>query len=75
MVAMTEGLESDCFLFLVLFFSLVTQSIYSRPSLFDGTLPLSTVDDAIGIKPPGFWLNVQVSVPIFSFFLRNERDV
>lgn len=56
-------------------FPSVTQSIYSRPSLFDGTLPLSTVDDAIGIKPPGFWLNVQVSVPIFSFFLRNERDV
>ncbi|XP_034699612.1 glycerophosphodiester phosphodiesterase GDPDL7-like [Vitis riparia] len=49
----------------------LTQSIYSRPSLFDGTLPLSTVDDAIGIKPPGFWLNVQYD----AFYAANKLSV
>ncbi|KAK9275627.1 hypothetical protein L1049_022894 [Liquidambar formosana] len=37
----------------------VNQNIYSRPSVFDGQLPLATVEDATGIKPPKFWLNVQ----------------
>ncbi|PON51630.1 Glycerophosphoryl diester phosphodiesterase [Trema orientale] len=37
----------------------LTQNIYSRSSLFDGQLPISTVEDVTGVKPPKFWLNVQ----------------
>lgn len=39
----------------------VVQNIYSRPSIFDGELPISAVEDVLGIKPPKFWLSVQVS--------------
>ncbi|KAA8522891.1 hypothetical protein F0562_009314 [Nyssa sinensis] len=36
------------------------QNILSRPSLFDGTLPMSAVEDAALLKSsPKFWLNVQ----------------
>ncbi|PON79420.1 Glycerophosphoryl diester phosphodiesterase [Parasponia andersonii] len=37
----------------------LTQNIYSRSSLFDGQLPISTVEDVTGVKPSKFWLNVQ----------------
>ncbi|VVA25135.1 PREDICTED: glycerophosphodiester [Prunus dulcis] len=36
----------------------LTQNIFSRPSYFDGVLPIATVEDALGIKPDKFWLNV-----------------
>ncbi|KAF4347928.1 hypothetical protein F8388_016660 [Cannabis sativa] len=35
------------------------QNVYSRSNLFDGQLPISTVEDVTGIKPPKFWLHVQ----------------
>ncbi|XP_057959789.1 glycerophosphodiester phosphodiesterase GDPDL6-like isoform X2 [Malania oleifera] len=37
----------------------LVQSIYSRTSLFDGTMPPTTVGDAAGVKPDKFWLNVE----------------
>ncbi|XP_009120321.1 glycerophosphodiester phosphodiesterase GDPDL7 [Brassica rapa] len=37
----------------------LVQNIYSRPSIFDGELPISAVEDVLGIKPPKFWLSVQ----------------
>ncbi|KAK2646705.1 hypothetical protein Ddye_021900 [Dipteronia dyeriana] len=37
----------------------LTQNVFSRPNMFDGLLPMSTVEDVTGIKPPRFWLNVQ----------------
>ncbi|KAK1550081.1 hypothetical protein Q3G72_013371 [Acer saccharum] len=37
----------------------LTQNVFSRPNMFDGLLPISTVEDVTGIKPPQFWLNVQ----------------
>lgn len=55
--------------FLVLFNSFtVTQNIFSRPSHFDGTLPIATVEDALGIKPDKFWLNVPVSPYPFLYY-------
>lgn len=35
------------------------QNIFSRPSLFDGLLPISSVEDAVGVRPKKFWLSVQ----------------
>ncbi|XP_038881366.1 glycerophosphodiester phosphodiesterase GDPDL6-like [Benincasa hispida] len=35
------------------------QSSLSRPSLYDGTLPIAGVEDVIGIKPSQFWLNAE----------------
>ncbi|KAF5725866.1 SHV3-like 5 [Tripterygium wilfordii] len=35
------------------------QNIMSRPDVFDGQLPISSVDDVAGTKPPQLWLNVQ----------------
>ncbi|KAH7546202.1 hypothetical protein FEM48_Zijuj01G0175600 [Ziziphus jujuba var. spinosa] len=37
----------------------LVQNIYSRPTLFDGQFPISTVEDVTGLKPAHFWLNVQ----------------
>ncbi|XAR66779.1 Glycerophosphodiester phosphodiesterase [Bertholletia excelsa] len=48
----------------------LTQSIYRRTHLFDGTQTISTVEDAIGVKPPQFWLNVQYS----SFYRQHKLD-
>lgn len=56
-------------------FPSVTQNIFSRPSLFDGTQPLSAVDDAIGVKPASFWLNVQVSVLSNRLFSQSFPEV
>jgi len=36
----------------------LTQNIFSRSSSFDGQLPISTVEDVTGVKPPQFWLSV-----------------
>ncbi|XP_010483370.1 PREDICTED: glycerophosphodiester phosphodiesterase GDPDL7 [Camelina sativa] len=35
------------------------QNIFSRPSIFDGQMPVSAVEDVLGTKPPKFWLSVQ----------------
>ncbi|XVF35531.1 hypothetical protein REPUB_Repub18cG0153800 [Reevesia pubescens] len=37
----------------------LVQNVLSRTNVFDGLLPVSTVEDVIGIKPSVFWLNVQ----------------
>ncbi|KAK9131126.1 hypothetical protein Sjap_011613 [Stephania japonica] len=51
--------------------SVVSQSIYSRPSLFDEILPMSTVQDVAGLRPPKFWLNVQYG----SFYKQRNLDM
>ncbi|XP_010453117.1 PREDICTED: glycerophosphodiester phosphodiesterase GDPDL6 [Camelina sativa] len=37
----------------------LVQNIFSRPSIFDGQMPVSAVEDVLGTKPPKFWLSVQ----------------
>ncbi|XVF48446.1 hypothetical protein PTKIN_Ptkin03bG0190600 [Pterospermum kingtungense] len=37
----------------------LVQTEMSRPAVFDGQLPVSTVEDVIGTKPSVFWLSVQ----------------
>ncbi|XP_022750227.1 glycerophosphodiester phosphodiesterase GDPDL6-like [Durio zibethinus] len=37
----------------------LVQSVLSRTSVFDGQLPVSTVEDVTGVRPSAFWLNVQ----------------
>ncbi|XVE97491.1 hypothetical protein REPUB_Repub03eG0024300 [Reevesia pubescens] len=37
----------------------LVQNVLSRTSAFDGLLPVSTVEDVAGVKPPVFWLNVE----------------
>ncbi|KAL1217560.1 Glycerophosphodiester phosphodiesterase GDPDL7 [Cardamine amara subsp. amara] len=37
----------------------LVQNIYSRPSIFDGQMPVAAVEDVLGTKPPKFWLSVQ----------------
>ncbi|XP_042503859.1 glycerophosphodiester phosphodiesterase GDPDL7-like [Macadamia integrifolia] len=49
----------------------LTQSFASRPSLFDGILPISAVEDVIGLKPPQFWLNVQYDM----FYTQHKLSV
>ncbi|KAG6502273.1 hypothetical protein ZIOFF_042162 [Zingiber officinale] len=34
------------------------QSVFSRPSIFDTSLPISTVEDVVGLHPSQFWINV-----------------
>ncbi|KAL5547425.1 hypothetical protein UlMin_002656 [Ulmus minor] len=46
----------------------LAQNIYSRSNLFDGQLPISTVEDVTGVKPPFFWLSVQYD----SFYNQNK---
>ncbi|KAF8400543.1 hypothetical protein HHK36_013842 [Tetracentron sinense] len=49
----------------------LTQNVLSRPSLFDDSLPLSTVEDATGLRPPKFWLNVQYD----TFYTQHNLNV
>ncbi|KAJ4963439.1 hypothetical protein NE237_023378 [Protea cynaroides] len=49
----------------------LSQNIFSRPSLFDGSLPLSAVEDVTGLKPPQFWLNVQYDM----FYTQQKLNV
>ncbi|XP_076917798.1 glycerophosphodiester phosphodiesterase GDPDL3-like [Bidens hawaiensis] len=37
----------------------LTQGIYSRVPYFDGSSKILTVDEVVGLKPPGLWLNIQ----------------
>ncbi|AED96991.1 unnamed protein product [Arabidopsis thaliana] len=37
----------------------LVQNIFSRPSIFDGQMSVSAVEDVLGTKPPKFWLSVQ----------------
>ncbi|KAK8947176.1 putative glycerophosphoryl diester phosphodiesterase 2 [Platanthera zijinensis] len=46
------------------------QNIFSRPSAFDGSMPMSTIDDVQGLKPPGIWLNVQYN----AFYREHKLD-
>ncbi|KAJ8461742.1 hypothetical protein OPV22_034668 [Ensete ventricosum] len=47
------------------------QNIFTRPSVFDGTLPISMVEDVTGLHPYQFWINVQYSI----FFKEHKQDV
>ncbi|KAL9399677.1 hypothetical protein Peur_008638 [Populus x canadensis] len=49
----------------------LVQNIFSRPSAFDGMLPMSTVDDVRNSNPPAFWLNVQHD----AFYTENKLSV
>ncbi|CAD5173509.1 unnamed protein product [Musa acuminata subsp. malaccensis] len=46
------------------------QSIFSRPSVFDGNLPVSMVEDVAGLHPYQLWVNVQYS----TFFKEHDLD-
>jgi len=46
------------------------QNIFSRPSIFDGNLPLSMVQDITGFHPSQFWLNVQYDM----FYKEHKLD-
>ncbi|KAG0480761.1 hypothetical protein HPP92_011619 [Vanilla planifolia] len=48
----------------------VIQDIFSRPSVFDGSMPMSTIDDFQQLKPPGLWLNVQY----YTFYTEHKLD-
>ena len=41
---------------------IVIQNVLSRPSVFDGTMRMSLVDDVVGLHPAQLWINVQVSM-------------
>lgn len=40
----------------------VIQNVLSRPSIFDGTMGMSLLDDLVGLRPPQLWINVQVNM-------------
>ncbi|AQK69186.1 Glycerophosphodiester phosphodiesterase GDPDL3 [Zea mays] len=44
------------------------QNIFSRPSTFDDSLGMYTLDDVVELHPPQIWLNVQYN----SFFLEHK---
>ncbi|KAM0886702.1 hypothetical protein ACQ4PT_029525 [Festuca glaucescens] len=37
----------------------VKQTIYSRPSTFDGVMPMYRLEDVAGLGPDGIWVNVE----------------
>ncbi|RWR91117.1 glycerophosphodiester phosphodiesterase GDPDL7 [Cinnamomum micranthum f. kanehirae] len=49
----------------------IIQNIFSRPSIFDASLPMMTIDDLMGLKPPKLWLNVQYDM----FFKEHKLDI
>ncbi|XXG58911.1 hypothetical protein AAC387_Pa04g1096 [Persea americana] len=49
----------------------IIQNIFSRPSIFDASLPMMTIDDLVGLKPPKLWLNVQYDM----FFKEHKLDI
>jgi hypothetical protein len=51
-----------CFALLWLVIPSVIQNIFSRPSTFDDSLGMYTLDDVVELHPPQIWLNVQVNV-------------
>jgi len=44
------------------------QNIFSRPSTFDGSMGMYTLDDVVELRPPQIWLNVQYN----SFFVEHK---
>ncbi|RCV05127.1 hypothetical protein SETIT_1G057700v2 [Setaria italica] len=46
------------------------QNIFSRPSTFDGSMGMYTLDDIVELRPPQIWLNVQYN----SFFLEHKLN-
>ncbi|RLM78398.1 glycerophosphodiester phosphodiesterase GDPDL7-like [Panicum miliaceum] len=44
------------------------QNIFSRPSTFDGSMGMYTLDDVVELHPPQIWLNVQYN----SFFVEHK---
>ncbi|KAG6527310.1 hypothetical protein ZIOFF_009409 [Zingiber officinale] len=49
----------------------VIQSVFARPSIFDACLPISMVQDVIGLHPSQFWINVHSN----TFFKDHNLDV
>ncbi|CAL5041784.1 unnamed protein product [Urochloa decumbens] len=47
------------------------QNVLSRPSVFDGTMGMSLVDDVVGLQPPQLWINVQYA----QFFLDHKLNI
>ena len=45
----------------LLFALKVVQNIFSRPSIFDGAFPPYMLEDLLSLKPPGLWVNVEVT--------------
>lgn len=39
----------------------VIQNIFSRPSTFDGSMGMYTLDDIVELRPPQIWLHVEVN--------------
>ncbi|KAG6466581.1 hypothetical protein ZIOFF_075612 [Zingiber officinale] len=37
---------------------ILIQSVFARPSIFDACLPISMVQDVVGLHPSQFWINV-----------------
>nr|CAB3470950.1 unnamed protein product [Digitaria exilis] len=47
------------------------QNVLSRPSVFDGTMGMSLIDDVVELRPPQLWINVQYA----QFFLDHKLDI
>ncbi|CAD6336153.1 unnamed protein product [Miscanthus lutarioriparius] len=47
------------------------QNVLSRPSIFDGTMGISLVDDVVELHPPQLWINVQYG----QFFLDHKLNI
>ncbi|KAG6519301.1 hypothetical protein ZIOFF_022794 [Zingiber officinale] len=58
------------FLFFIFFPWEVIQNIYSRPSIFDASLPISMVEDVTGLHPSQFWINLHCNY----FFKAHNLD-
>jgi len=43
-------------------YPVVIQNVLSRPSIFDGTMGISLVDDVVELRPRQLWINVQVNM-------------
>ncbi|CAA6657783.1 unnamed protein product [Spirodela intermedia] len=44
------------------------QNIFSRPNVFDGIYPITTLDDVRGMRPAQLWLNVQSNAALHASF-------
>ncbi|KAG0515252.1 hypothetical protein BDA96_10G262900 [Sorghum bicolor] len=47
------------------------QNVLSRPSIFDGTMGISLIDDVVELHPPQLWINIQYG----QFFLDHKLNI
>ncbi|CAA7393900.1 unnamed protein product [Spirodela intermedia] len=47
------------------------QNVFSRPNVFDGIYPITTLDDVRGMRPTQLWLNVQYD----TFYTQHGQDI